>query len=188
MKTSFSLAATCCAFLIGGIVHADQGNGVKVKSSRSMQLAVVADGGRTPASDQLNQALADSLAFELSQRCKMPIPVKANAPDVQKASFGLGNGVYDVVIVVGARMPSALVNSECRILKATPVSGDMKRVVWMVIRQDDPGLAKMLESAFPDTLKEQFFLKAFAKFTGKSGPDEIPPEWRIASQGGSGQE
>ena len=185
MKTRIALAAVCCAALFGGILYAAQDSGMKVKSSRSMQLAIIEEGSHTPLTDQMHQALADSLGFELSQRCKSPVPVKANAPDVQRASFGLSNGVYDVVIVIGAKMPPALVHSECRMLKATPVSGDMKRVVWMIIRQDDPGLAAMLESAFPDALKEQFFQKALAKFSGKSGPDEIAAEWRVASMGGA---
>lgn len=187
MKTIFAFALVSCAALLAAAVRADPDSGVRVKSSRSMQLAFVTDSARSPGADQVKQALADSLAFELSQRYKMPVPVKVSSPDVQRVSFGLSNGVYDVVIVVGARLPSALVNSECRILKATPISGDMRRVVWMIIRQEDPGLAALLEAAFPDTLNEPFFQKAYAKFTGKSGPDEIPPEWRIASQGGAVQ-
>ena len=180
---AFAAAATCLAAM-SVMVRAAQDNGVQVASSRAMRLAIIDDGARGPVAEQMHQAFSDSLAFEVSQRCKSPVPMKQSTPDAQKASFGLTNGVYDVVIVVGAKLPPTMVHSDCRILKATPVSGDPKRVLWMIIRADDPGLTAMLEAAFPETLKEAFFQKALARYSGKSGPDEIKSEWRVASQGG----
>ncbi len=181
---AFAAAATCLAAM-SVMVRAAQDVGVQVESSRAMKLAIIDDGARGPMADQMHQALSDSLAFEVSQRCKSPVPIKHSTPDAQKASFGLTNGVYDVVIVVGPKLPPTLVHSDCRILKATPMSGDMKRVLWMIIRADDPGLTAMLEGAFPETLKETFFQKALARYSGKSGPDEIKSEWRVASMGGA---
>ena len=181
---AFAAAAPCLATM-AVMVQAAQDTGVQVASSRAMRLAIIDDGSRGPVVDQMHQAFSDSLAFEVSQRCKAPVPMKQSTPDAQKASFGLTNGVYDAVIVVGAKLPATMVHSDCRILKATPISGDPKRVLWMIIRADDPGLTAMLEAAFPGTLKEAFFQKALARYSGKSGSYEIASEWRVARMGGA---
>lgn len=182
MKTRFSLAGVYFVAICGTLAAAPDAS-VKVEASRAMKMAVIDSDRKNPASEQVQQTFAESLGYELSQRCKAPVPVKPTAPDVQRAAWGLGNGVYDVVIVVGANVPSAMISADFRVLKAVPVSGDIKRAMCMIIRVDDPGLATMLEASFPEALKGQFFQKAIARYSGKAISEGGGAEWKIASLG-----
>ncbi|MBI2517182.1 MAG: hypothetical protein HYV95_09725 [Opitutae bacterium] len=182
MKTRISLAGVCFVALCGALAAAPDAS-IKVEASRAMKMAVIDSDRKNPASEQVQQTFAESLGFELSQRCKAPVPVKPSTPDVQRAAWGLSNGVYDVVIVLGASVPSALVSSDFRVLKAVPVSGDLKRALCMIIRVDDPGLASMLEASFPEALKGQFFQKAIARYSGKAISEGDGGEWKIAGLG-----
>ena len=154
---------------------------VKVQASRSLSLAVVDLDHKNAASDQLTEAFKESLSFEMSQRCKMPTPIKPVKLDASRAGWGLGNGVYDVAVVVGGVVPKAMISSAFTIIKAVPVSGDPKRVVSLVTRNEDPGLAKLLNESFPEALKGAFFQKALMRYSG--APETGGTEWKVAGIG-----
>jgi len=154
---------------------------LKVQASRSLSLAVVDLDRRNAASEQLAEAFKDSLSFEMSQRCKMPTPIKPIKLDASRAGWGLGTGIYDVALVVGGAVPKTMVSSAFTIIKAMPVSGDPKRVVSLVTRNEDPGLAKLLNESFPEALKSAFFQKALLRYSG--APETSETEWKVAGLG-----
>lgn len=171
-KHLVGLLALACAFT----ATAAEKSELRVESSRALRLAIV-DGDRKAAGhDTLHSAFAESLAFELSQRCKAPVPVKPQTADADRTAWGLANGSFDVGLVVDNRLPRAMVSSEFEVLKATQTAGKGKFALYFIIRKEDAGLAEMLTAAFPEALKGQFFLRAVAKANGQETPDE----WKIA--------
>jgi hypothetical protein len=172
-KHLVGLLALACAFTAASGVEKNQ---LRVESSRALRLAIIDADRRATAHDSLHTAFAEALAFELGQRCKEPVPVKPQAPDADRAAWGLANGSYDVGLFVGNSLPRALVSSDFEVLKATQLSGKGKFALYFIIRKEDAGLAEMLTAAFPEALKGQFFLRAVAKANGQ----ELPDEWRIA--------
>ncbi len=161
---------------------ADQANGsVRVESSRGLKLAVVNADRHNPANDQLHQTFAESLSFEISQRCKTLMPVKVTVRNAQEASFGLGEGSCDLVVVIGSNVPAALINSDFQILRAQPASGSVKRYVSLIFRAEDAGLVNILQQSFPDALKGDFFQKALMRYSGETGEKE-KTDWKIATK------
>lgn len=161
-----------CALLALALPCAAFAKEVKVEASRAIKLAVVDADRKSPGREAFHEVFADTLAFELSQRLKEPTPVKHTVSDVERASWGLGNGIFDVAIVIGNGFPRALVSSDFEVLKATPNSPKAKFVLYFVIRKDDPSLATLMQDAFPETLKGQIFLRAYAKQVGED-PDKF---------------
>jgi hypothetical protein len=145
---------------------------IRVESSRSLKLAVVNLDRHNPASEQLQQTFAESFGFEVSQRCKSPVPVKPTVRGAQEAAFGLSTGSLDFAVVFGSNVPPALVGSDYLILKAVPASGNA--------RNDDPGLVRIIEQSFPEALKGEFFQKALLKYSGENAPGSSG-DWKIAT-------
>lgn len=154
---------------------------VKVQASATLSLAVVDLDRNNAASEQLQDAFKESLAFEMSQRCKSPTPIKPIRLDASRASWGLGTGTYDVAVVVGGAVPKQMVSSAFTIYKAVPASGDAKRTISLVTRKEDPGLEKLLAEAFPEAIKNQFFQKALLRYSGAADGKET--EWKVAGIG-----
>lgn len=155
-----------------------EGESIKVEASRALSLAVVDLDRKNPVSEQLHDAFKESLSFEMSQRCKMPTPIKPIKLDASRAGWGLGTGTYDVAVVIGGTVPKTMVSSAFTIIKAVPASGDQKRIVCLVTRNEDPGLAKLLAESFPEALKGQFFQKALLRYSG--APDDKDTDWKVA--------
>ncbi|WP_415908723.1 hypothetical protein [Oleiharenicola sp. Vm1] len=151
-------------------------NQLRVESSRALRLAIVDADRRAAGHDALHTAFAEALAFELGRRCQEPVPVKPQAPDADRAAWGLANGSFDVGLVVGSGLPRAMINSDFEVLKATQTAGKGRFALYFIIRKEDAGLAAMLTAAFPEALKGQFFLRAVAKANGQ----ELPEEWQVA--------
>jgi hypothetical protein len=147
----------------------------KVEASRAIKLAIVDSDRKATGRDSFHQVFADTLGFEISQRLGEPMPVRHTTPDTDKASWGLGNGIFDVVLVVGNNLPRALVSSDFQVTKAVPTSGSAKFVLFFIVRKEDPGLAALMEESFPAALKGQFFLRAYAKQLG-----EDPEKFAVA--------
>ncbi|MBA3850184.1 MAG: hypothetical protein C0502_09355 [Opitutus sp.] len=145
---------------------------VKVEASRAIKLAVIDADRKAPGREAFHQTFADTLGYELGQRLKEPTPVKPVTQDADRAAFGLGNGIFDVALVVGHNLPRALVSSDFDVLKAAPTSGKGKFHLYFIIRKDDASLAKLMQDAFPEALKGQFFLRAYAKQLGED-PDHF---------------
>jgi hypothetical protein len=158
--------------------QAVEGESIKVEASRALSLAVVDLDRKNPVSEQLHDAFKESLSFEMSQRCKMPTPIKPIKLDASRAGWGLGTGTYDVAVVIGGTVPKTMVSSAFTIIKAVPASGDQKRIVCLVTRNEDPGLAKLLAESFPEALKGQFFQKALLRYSG--APDDKDTDWKVA--------
>lgn len=164
MSTRSLLAGLALAGI--AVVASATTTATKVEASRAIKLAIIDSERKAPGRDSFHQVFADTLGFEVSQRLGEPMPVRHSTPDVDKASWGLGNGVFDVVLVVGNSLPRALVSSDFQVLKAVPTSGKGKSALFFVIRNADPGFATLMEGAFPEALKGQFFLRAYAKQLG----------------------
>lgn len=154
---------------------------VKVQASRALSLAVVDLDRGNAASEQLSEAFKESLSFEMSQRCKEPTPIKPARVDAPRAGWGLGTGLYDVAVVIGGTVPKTMISSEFTVYKAVPASGDGKRVISLVTRNEDPGLARLLAESFPEAIKGQFFQKALLRYSGAA--DAQPTEWKVAGLG-----
>lgn len=179
MKTLRHAVMSAVSLLIAlNLSHAAEAEVVKVEASRALSLAVVDLDRKNPASDQLSDAFKESLSFEMSQRCKMPTPIKPAKIDASRAGWGLGTGTYDVAVVIGGTVPKTMISSSFTIIKAVPQSGDQKRTVCLVTRNEDPGLAKLLAESFPEALKGQFFQKALLRYSG--APDDKDTEWKVA--------
>lgn len=179
MKTLRHAVVSVASFLLAlNLAHGSDAETIKVEASRALSLAVVDLDRKNPASDQLSDAFKESLSFEMSQRCKMPTPIKPAKIDASRAGWGLGTGTYDVAVVIGGTVPKTMVSAAFTIIKAVPASGDQKRVVCLVTRNEDPGLAKLLAESFPEALKGQFFQKALLRYCG--APDDKDTEWKVA--------
>lgn len=172
-KHLVGLLALACAFTAASGVEKNQ---LRVESSRALRLTIVDADWRAVGHEALHSAFAEALAFELSQRCKTPVPVKPQVADADRAAWGLANGSFDVGLVLGRNVPRAMASSDFEVLKATPTSGKGKFALYFIIRKEDAGLAEMLAAVFPEALKGQFFLRAVAKANGQ----EVPDEWKIA--------
>ncbi len=160
---------------------ASDDSSVKVQASRSLSLAIVDLDRKNAASTQLHETFKESLSFEMSQRCKMPTPIKPVSLDAARAGWGLGAGVYDVAVVVGGIVPKSMISSEVTSIKAMPESGDPKRVICLITRNEDPGLAKLLLESFPEALKGTFFQKALLCYSGAPATEET--RWKVAGLG-----
>ena len=167
--------------LIAGSGLAGDTESVKVAASRALSLAVVDLDRKNPASEALHDAFKESLSFEMSQLCNMPTPIKPIKLDASRAGWGLGAGTYDVAVVIGGTVPKAMISSGFTIYKATPISGDQKRIICLVTRNEDPGLARLLAQSFPEALKGPFFLKALMRYSG--APEDEATEWKFAGLG-----
>lgn len=171
-KIALSVCALACACVAA--LGADP-NPIRAEASRSLRLAVV-DGSRKAAGhDALHAAFGEALAFELGQRGK-EVPVKVMVADPDRAAWGLANGSFDVGLIVGNNVPRAVISSEFELLKATQTDGKGKFALYLVLRKDDPELSRILASAFPESLKGQFFLWAVAKANGQDAPEN----WKLS--------
>lgn len=151
---------------------------VKVEASRALSLAIVDLDRKNPASDSVHDTFKESLSYEMSQLCNMPTPIKPVSVDASRAGWGLGTGAYDVAVVIGGTVPRTMVSSNFTVYKAMPASGDPKRVICLVTRNEDPGLAKLLAQSFPEALKGAFFQKALLRYSG--APENEQTEWKFA--------
>jgi len=167
--------------LTAGLGAADEKGSVKVAASRALSLAVVDLDRKNPASDALHDAFKESLSFEMSQLCNMPTPIKPVKLDAARAGWGLGTGTYDVAVVIGGTLPKAMISSGFTVYKAMPASGDQKRIICLVTRNEDPGLAQLLAKSFPEALKGTFFQKALMRYSG--APEDESTEWKFAGIG-----
>lgn len=176
------ITVVCLLAVVSGLfLRADENSAVKVEASRALSLAIVDLDRKNPASEALHEAFKDSLSFELSQLVNMPTPIKPIRLEASRAGWGLGTGTYDTAIVIGGSVPRSMVSAAFSILKATPESGDPKRVVYLVTRNDDPGLAKLLTKAFPEAIKGQFFQKALMRYSG--APEDGKDMLKVAGLG-----
>lgn len=176
------IVVACALTLASGLVlRADEKATVKVEASRALSLAVVDLDRKNPASESLHEAFKDSLSYEMSQLCKMPTPIKPIKLDASRAGWGLGTGTYDVAVVIGGTVPKTMVSAAFTIIKAVPDSGDTKRVISLVTRNEDPGLAKLLNDAFPEAIKGQFFQRALMRYSG--APEDSHDGLKVAGIG-----
>lgn len=173
-------SAVLCLFVAacGLQLFATEKAAVKVEASRALSLAIVDLDRKNPASESVHETFKESLSYEMSQVCNMPTPIKPAIVDASRAGWGLGTGAYDVAVVIGGTVPRTMVSSNFTIYKAVPASGDPKRVICLVTRNEDPGLAKLLVQSFPEALKGAFFQKALLRYSG--APETEQTEWKFA--------
>ena len=152
---------------------------MRVESSRSMKVAIINADQHNPANDRLHKAFAESLSFQFSQCYHMPMPVKTVILNAQEASMGLSDGSYDLVAVIGADIPSILLNSDFKRFKAVPTTGNPKQVVCLLVPKDDKTLSAILEKSFETALNEKFFQLAYASYRNSSA-DRKKTEWKVA--------
>jgi len=152
---------------------------MRVESSRTMKVAIINADQKNPANERMHKAFAASLGFQISQGYKTPIPMKEIVVDAQEASFGLSNGSYDLVAVIGTNLPSILLNSDFKRYKAVPTTGNTKCVVNLLVLKDDSTLSTMLDRSFEIALNETFFQLAFANYRN-SAADTAKTGWNVA--------
>ncbi len=152
---------------------------MRVESSRTMKVAIINADQRNPANERMHKAFADSLAFEISQHYKKPIPMQTVLIDARDASQGLSNGTYDLVAVIGTNVPSILLNSDFKRLKAVPTTGNAKHIVSLLILKEDRTLSALMERSFEKALNETFFQMAFASYR-KSSVERDMTHWNVA--------
>jgi hypothetical protein len=176
----FSPVAVLCllAACIAVPLFASEKATVKVEASRALSLAIVDLDRKNPASESVHDTFKESLSFQMSQLVNMPTPIKPVSVDASRAGWGLGTGTYDVAVVIGGAVPRTMVSSNFTVYKATPASGDPKRIICLVTRNEDPGLAKLLAQSFPEALKGAFFQKALLRYSG--APETEETEWKFA--------
>ena len=153
---------------------------LRIQSSRSMKIAVINNDQNNPANERLHKALAASLGFEISMCYHTPVPMKSVEVSAQEASQGLSSGTYDMVVVIGGDVPSALLNSDFKRLKAVPTTGNTRHNVNLLVLKDDNTLSEMLDEKFASVLNERFFQLAFATYR-KSSLGLEKTEWNVAS-------
>jgi|GEM_PF-1916671 len=179
MKANLVAIVLAAVLSLGSSHSFAEGNeGLRVEASRALSLAVVDLDRKNPVSDQVADAFKESLSFVLSQHTKMPSPVKPLKMDGSRAGWGLGTGAYDAAVVIGGKVPKTMVSAAFTIIRAVPESGDEKGIVTLVMRKDDPGLAKLLEASFGEAIQGPFFQKALQQYCGM--PAEQPIGWKVA--------
>jgi hypothetical protein len=161
------------------VVASDTLPAVHVESSRALKMAIANVDRDNPLNDQLSSALAESLGFAISERCKMPVPVKPITGKVQDLANGLANGRYDFVVLIGTKVPSGLTSSDFVRLKAVPASGNSNYVINLVLRNSDEAFTDAMKQSFPEALKGVFFQKVLARHSNLAATGEIP-EWKVA--------
>ena len=152
---------------------------LRVESSSTMTVAIINADQRNPANERLHRAFAASIGFQISQCYNSAIPVKAVVVDAQEASLGLSNGTYDLVAVIGCDVPSILLNSDFKRMKAVPTKGNPKDVVNLLVPKDDRTLSTMLDRSFETALNERFFQLAFASYR-RSSVEMEKTGWKVA--------
>ena len=153
---------------------------MRVSSSRSMKVAVINTDLNNPANERLHKAFTASLGFEISMCYHTPVPVKSTVVDAQEAAQGLTSGAYDMVVVIGGDVPTILLNTDFKRLKAVPTTGNTKHNVNLLVLKDDSTLSEMLDEKFAAVLNERFFQLAFASYRRSSlGLEKT--EWNVAA-------
>jgi len=99
--------------------------------------------------------------------------------DAPQAAFGLNDGTYDLVAVIGTSVPSILLNTDFKRYKAVPTSGNAKYVINLVMLKDDNTLSALMDRSFETVLNEKFFQLAFASYR-KSAVEQEKTEWNVA--------
>lgn len=181
MKILSPLVVCLLAFLSASVAAAEEKAAVRVEASRALSLAIVDLDRKNPASESVHDAFKESLSFQMSQLCNMPTPIKPAKVDASRAGWGLGTGAYDVAVVFGGAVPRAMISSNFTVYRAAPESGDPKRMICLVTRNEDPGLAKLLADSFPEALKGPFFLKALIRYSGTPETEDV--QWKVAGIG-----
>ncbi len=150
LRLGFALLALC-----GSAAAAAD---VKVVSDRSFQLAIV-DSSRASASrDVLHKAFAASLSHAMSASCGSDVSVKSKAVNADQAAFGLGNNVYEAVLVLGKSLPRPLMVSGVKRLQATVWLSGREKQVYLIFNDGDTSLETYLSNSFADALGDPRFL------------------------------
>ena len=181
MKTAQILGCLLMLVFSSSVAHSMDATPVmRVQSSRTMKVAVINADQNNPANERLHKAFAASLGFEISLCYHTPVPVKSVEVEAQDASNGLSNGSYDLVVVIGGEVPSILLSSSFKRLKAVPTTGNAKHSVNLLVNKDDSTLSEMLDDSFASVLNERFFQLAFATYR-KSTLGLEKTEWNVAA-------
>ncbi len=179
MKKLLLFGCLALAIPMVNIVASDTLPAVHVESSRALKMAIANADHANPLNDQLSSALAESLGFAISERCKMPVPVKPITGKEQDLANGLANGRYDFVVLIGTKVPSGLTSSDFVRLKAVPASGNPNYVINLILRDSDEAFTDAMKQSFPEALKGVFFQKVLAHHSNLTATGEIP-EWKVA--------
>lgn len=159
IRTSFFAMLAFTSVALG----ASASDSVNVQASRDLtvRLAIVDSSKRIEARGVIHDALATSLSASMSRECQMPIRVKVKLAEPSRASEDLAAGVYDAAVVIGASVPQVLMKGDLSLLKATDAkSRDVNRTFYLLARNDDPSLNKVLEAAFEQAVNSAGFQEA----------------------------
>jgi hypothetical protein len=167
MKINLLAAAiSAMLMLLSTKLPALENTNIKIEASRALSLAVVDLDRKNPAGEQVADLFKTTLSVVLSQLTNMPSPVKPLKMDASRAGWGLGTGAYDAAVVIGGKVPRTMISAAFTIIRAMPDAGDEKCIIYLVIRNDDPGLARLLTESFPEVIKEPELQKILAQYRG----------------------
>lgn len=133
---------------------------VRVAASAELRLAIVDAAKATPTREAVHQAFAASLGAAMGETGGGAVPVKRKWVGADQAAFGLGAGVYDVVLVISSSLPRQLVLSDMTRLNATLGAEKHQKKAFLIFPQADEGLQKLLTQSFATAISNQQFLDA----------------------------
>jgi hypothetical protein len=176
MKATLRLGVLAFALGVGLVAAAAADSKVRVNSSRGLQLAIVDSSRASPPREALHEAFALSLAKAIGDSCGTAMPVHAKWVSADKAAFGLSNGTYEAVLVIGSSLPRPLMISDVTRLNATVLIGQSQKNVYFIFNSSDEGLQKHMTASFPNALGDPRFLNVL-------DPDAIPAGTKVADSG-----
>jgi hypothetical protein len=145
---------------------------VRVAGSARLRLAIVDAVRSSPAREEMHRAFGASFEQTMSAACGGAVSVKAQVAGANNAAFGLGAGVFDVVLVIGRSLPSDFTMRDFSRLTATLGAGKSETKAFLIYNVIDEGLQKALRASFASALGNGRFLDAF---DGGFSRDVLPP-------------
>jgi hypothetical protein len=149
--------------LVAGTLSARASEAVSVQASRDLRVAIFDEAKLSPVRLSLHEAFARSLGEGMGKQCGAPVGVRAIAMDANRAANELGNGVYDVALVISSELPAAFNRTDYAVTRVTSEIGVPVCVFQLVVRKDDPGLKKMVTAAFQEAVNAPGFQSALSR-------------------------
>ncbi|HEX2852415.1 MAG TPA: hypothetical protein VHO24_04185 [Opitutaceae bacterium] len=162
MHTKFRFGLVLLSLFVG-VAAASASDSIKVKSSRSLRVAVVDASKRDGMRDSVHYAFASSLGASI-QRQGIPLAVKlSDQSSPANVAEKLASGAYDAVLIFDKTLPASLTGSRFSSTRGVAQVGVPVRVFHLVVRNGDVGLMTAVNLAFDETVKAANFQEALSR-------------------------
>jgi hypothetical protein len=149
--------------LFFGVAAANASELVRVKSSRSLRVAVVDGSKQNATRKSVHEAFASSLAASI-QRHGAPLAVKlSDQSSPSNVAEKLASGAYDAVLIFENSLPASLTGARFSSTRGVAQVGIPVRVFHLVVRNGDAGLMTAVNLAFDETVKAAHFQEALSR-------------------------